>query len=116
MLHSPRAMPAKKVSKKAAKKKVAKKSPAKKATKKKVAKKAAKKSPAKKKAAPKKKAAKKAAVKTSLTKKAPKLRARTPSDEEVRKAAYLNFRGRQERGEAGDEVGDWLYAVKQTKG
>lgn len=71
--------------------------PAKKAAKK-VAKKAASEVPAKK-------AAKKTAKKAPAAKKSP---ATPPKD--VAKAAYLNYRSRVEKGEHGDQLGDWLAA------
>ena len=91
--------------KKAAKKKV---SPKKKATgkKKAAAKKAAKPSTGGKTKTPKKKATPKKKVGPST---------KGLSDEEIRKAAYLNYKARVAKGEHGDEAGDWLDAERRIK-
>ena len=65
---------------------------------KKVAKKAASEVPAKK-------AAKKAAKRAPAARKSPES---PPRD--LAKAAYLNYRSRVEKGEHGDQLGDWLAA------
>ena len=64
---------------------------------------------------PKQKATKKAAAAKKAARKAGKAKAKkakpsAKTEEEVRVAAYLNYKARVERGEHGDPEGDWLAA------
>ena len=64
---------------------------------------------------PAKKAAKKAAKKTATAKKVTASKEpASKAEKDVHRAAYLNYRSRVEKGEHGDQLGDWLAAESES--